>query len=284
MLSSEMVSSIHMHCFCYCSPCTAISSHAKDISHIYIYIYIYIHTHTYLHTYIQTYIHTHTHTCMHTYKHMHTQYKYISASSCFWRMVSSGMLRLVALVRTDVSEKLSASFIRVTRNGELGTTLAVTSNRWTQQRNTNTNLVFLHSGRRLLVTASVVTSSPFLVTLFKEALSFSETSDLTRATWRNIPEDAILHSHRRENLKSYIIMFLFPYDHSDVFITFSFAVLSWSDELHASTVDLFFWMTLMWQMNHMDYEKMVCHMYLCISVPDLWTVFKLVSWIQLNHP
>jgi hypothetical protein len=44
-------------------------------------------------------------------------------------MASSGMLRQVALVRTDVSEKLSASFIRVTRIGELGTTLAVTSNR-----------------------------------------------------------------------------------------------------------------------------------------------------------
>jgi hypothetical protein len=44
-------------------------------------------------------------------------------------MVSSGMLRRVALVRTNVSEEPSASFISVTRIGELGTTLAATSNR-----------------------------------------------------------------------------------------------------------------------------------------------------------
>jgi hypothetical protein len=40
-------------------------------------------------------------------------------------MATSGMLHRVALVRTDASEELSASFIRVTRIGELGTTLAV---------------------------------------------------------------------------------------------------------------------------------------------------------------
>jgi hypothetical protein len=44
-------------------------------------------------------------------------------------MASSGMIRRVALVRTDVSGELSASIIRMTRIGELGTMLAVISDR-----------------------------------------------------------------------------------------------------------------------------------------------------------
>jgi hypothetical protein len=46
-------------------------------------------------------------------------------------MASSGMLHRVALVRSEVPEELSVSFIRMTRIGELGTMLGITSNRRT---------------------------------------------------------------------------------------------------------------------------------------------------------
>jgi hypothetical protein len=91
------------------------------------------------------------------------------------------MLCRVALVRTDVSEELSASFIGVKRIGELGTTLAVTS---------TTTWYFFAAGR-LLVTASVGPSSPSPLTPIKEVRSSSETSVLTRVTRRNIPKDTI---------------------------------------------------------------------------------------------
>jgi hypothetical protein len=84
-------------------------------------------------------------------------------------MASSGMLRRAALVRTDVSEEPSASIIRVTRISELGT-LDVTS---------------------VLVTADV------------GGARFLRNVGSYKSRRLNIPEDAILHSHRRENLKHF---------------------------------------------------------------------------------
>jgi DNA-binding TFAR19-related protein (PDSD5 family) len=81
------------------------------------------------------------------------------------KMQSSGMLRHVALVRTDVSEEPSTYIIKVTKISELETTIAMTSIQRILQRNTRLSM---------------------------EALDSPKMSVLTRATWHNIPEDTIL--------------------------------------------------------------------------------------------
>jgi hypothetical protein len=80
-------------------------------------------------------------------------------------MPSFGMLHSVALGRTDISENIVPP---------------------------SSELVFLRSMRRLLVTADIVPSSPILVTLMIETPHSSETSVLTRATRCNIQADGIL--------------------------------------------------------------------------------------------
>jgi hypothetical protein len=89
-------------------------------------------------------------------------------------MPSSGILRHMALVRTDISEKCRVLQLLVTGN---------------------------------------VPSSLILVTLMMEAICSSEMSVLTRATWHNSPEDGTLHSHCHENQKSYCIQFTHGFNH-----------------------------------------------------------------------
>jgi hypothetical protein len=87
----------------------------------------------------------------------------------------------VALIRNNVSEERIACIIRVE----------------------SITLVFLRSVLQLLVIANIVPSALILSTLMMQAILSSETCALTGGTRYHVPEDDILRSHLRGNLKSY---------------------------------------------------------------------------------
>jgi hypothetical protein len=99
-------------------------------------------------------------------------------------MVSSGLLRRVALLRTDVSEEPGASFLRVTKIGALGTTQAATSNRRTLRSSQRTSIP---PKRRFLQEPHGVTTQKtpfFIVTAVKtSSLTYKQFSSPIRATY-----------------------------------------------------------------------------------------------------
>jgi hypothetical protein len=88
-------------------------------------------------------------------------------------MLPSAMLRCEVIIKTEASVERKACFMRLTRIGEPETT---------------------------------VVGSPILVVLMIEVIRSSESLILTRVPLRHFSEDGILHSHSRENFKSYIIL------------------------------------------------------------------------------
>jgi hypothetical protein len=133
-------------------------------------------------------------------------------------MPSSGTLSRVPLLRIDVSEKRIAYIIRMTIIGELGT-LSIPSNRNTLRRILYPQILHI-LGKILKISGRGIfwNSGPEFVRIggrsrHSNGLHYFNPDDvddtflrnvvLTRATWRTIPEDSILHSHRRENLTCY---------------------------------------------------------------------------------
>jgi hypothetical protein len=104
-----------------------------------------------------------------------TDYTSVRELEMPWRMPSSGMLRRVDLVRTDVSEERSSSNIKGTRIGELGTALAITSNRRSQRASPWWWRRYVPPKRRLLQEPHGVTSqkTAFFISLLLNFVMWS---------------------------------------------------------------------------------------------------------------
>jgi hypothetical protein len=101
-------------------------------------------------------------------------------NAIFWDVTPCGSCKNERFRRTYCIRQ------KADKNRRAGNKLVVTNNRSILQR------IFIRGMLRLLATSNV-SNSPILVTLMMEAIRSSETSALTRPTWRNIPEDSILH-------------------------------------------------------------------------------------------
>jgi hypothetical protein len=137
------------------------------------------------------------------------------ALKCYisWRIESSGMWRRIALVRIDVSEESFASIIRVQRNSQLGTKLAVaeTSNDWADIRlrivRSYRSHTALHPRRRDTLHRHRPKNLKSYIALTGWTLYWRcNVSPVKYELGFYIPQDDILHSHRREHLKSYIAL------------------------------------------------------------------------------
>jgi hypothetical protein len=96
-----------------------------------------------------------------------------------------------------------ACIIRVTKIGEIRMLTATSNRTLLMEMTRSSGTSVLTKSARLLVTDNDC-NSPILITLMLQVIRPSETSILTTATWRNIPEDGILQVNPVYTLKSYL--------------------------------------------------------------------------------
>jgi hypothetical protein len=118
--------------------------------------------------------------------------------------------------------------------------------------------------------------TPILVTPMMEAIRSSEMSILTRATWCNFSEDGVLHSHRRGNLKSFILSKVAKCMPWNAFLATSNEFTSFADisnykKVIPSTTSTYFCNSTYLPTNSLTYSGN--EVLICSSVPHIWRYF-----------